>query len=162
MTFKGIDLSPLLTVVMSLVTALFGWLATSLKKKADAETANSKAQTAILKLGEIGLAMVTDAWQTLAPAVQQRLADGNFSAQDRADIEAMVGTLLEKYTSSGEIQKITEALGLPLPGIIAKLAAFIIDRVTKAHDPEILTSASPAAFPVQGRDLATDPSAQGG
>ena len=161
MTFKGIDLSPLLQVIMSLVLGLFGWAATALKKKADADTAASKAQTALLKLGQIGLAMATDAWQTLAPAVQVRVADGNFSAQDRADIEAMVGKLLEKYTSSDELQKITEALGLPLPGIIAKLAAFIIDRITSAHDPQLLNTASPAAFPVSGRDL-TDPSALGG
>ena len=151
MNFKGIDLSPLLTIVVSLVTGLFGWLATSLRKKAEADTAASKATTALLKLGEIALAMATDAWQTLAPAVQARLADGTFSAQDRAEIEAMVGTLIGKYTSSDELAKITSALGLPLPGIIAKIAAFIIDRVTRAHDPEILDSQSPLAFPVSTR-----------
>jgi hypothetical protein len=132
---------------MSLVTALFGWLALALKRKAEAETAASKAQTAMLKLGEIGLAMATDAWQTLAPAVQARVADGEFSVEDRKAIEAIVASLVDKYTSSGELQKIAEALGLPVPGIIAKIAAFIIDRVTAAHDPDILESAAPAAFP---------------
>jgi hypothetical protein len=104
--------------------------------------------------------MATDAWQTLASAVQVRVADGTFSAQDRAEIEAIVGQLLTKYTSSEELTKITEALGLPLPGIIAKIAAYIIDRVTTAHDPDLVTaqSAAPAAFPVSG----ADPSGFGG
>ena len=151
MTFKGIDLSPLLQVLSSLVLALIGWATASIQKKQAADAAKTKAETALLKLAAIGAAMVTDAWQTLAPAVQARVADGNFSAQDRAEIEAMVKGLLDKYTSSEEIQKITEALGLPLAGIIAKIAAYIIDKVTAAHDPDLPDTASPAAFPVAER-----------
>ena len=149
MTWNGIDLSGILSIVVTIITGLLGWAATSLKKKADADAAASKAATAVVKLGQIGLAMATDAWQTLAPAIQARLADGSFSADDRKDVEGMVAQLLSKYTSSDELTKITSALGLPLPGIIAQIAAFIIDRVTKAHDPDLLTgTASPMAFPV--------------
>ncbi len=157
MTFKGIDLSPLLQVLGSVVMLLLGWATTAIQKKQAADAAKTKAETALLKLAAIGTAMVTDAWQTLAPAVQQRLADGTFSVQDRTEIEAMVKVLLDKYTSSDELQKITEALGLPLAGIIAKIAAFIIDRVTSAHDPDLPDTASPMAFPVAPSNSMLDP-----
>jgi preprotein translocase subunit YajC len=150
MTWNGIDLSGLLGTLASIVTALLGWALVSIRKHQEAQATASKAQIALLKLGEIVTTVAGKAWAELSPKVQAALAnDGKIDAAERAEIEVVVAGLVKDLTDAASLTEIAKALGLPLPGLIARIAAGIIDIVTKAHDPDIKNSASPAAFPVQ-------------
>jgi hypothetical protein len=150
-TKYGIDMGTVLKLVASIVTALLGLLAAKMQRsKADADAAaadKSRADLALLRLGTIGVAMLGRAWDRLSPLVQAALADGKITAEERAAIEAAVKGLLSEFTSEDELAEIGRALGLPMAGIIAKIASFLIDRWTQAHDPTVPT-VSAKAFPV--------------
>jgi uncharacterized membrane protein YebE (DUF533 family) len=149
MTWNGIDLTGILGALASIVTALLGWALVSIRKHQEAQANASKTQIAILKLGEIVTTLAGKAWSRLSPKIQEALAnDGKIDAAERAVIEAIVSELVMEFTDTESLTEIAKALGLPLPGIIARIAAGIIDLVTKAHDPGIAASMSPAAFPV--------------
>lgn len=149
MTWNGIDLSSILAGLASLVTILIGWAVSSLRKKADADTVKSKAETALLKIAAIAASMAQRAWTTLSPKVQLALADGKMSVEERAEIEAAVQVLLKDFTSDDDLKALAEALGLPLPGVIAKITSLIISSFAFAHDPTNPTQ-SRLAFPVRG------------
>ena len=162
MTWNGIDLSGVLGVLASLITAALTWALTAIRKRQAADAEASKTQTAILKVGEIVATLAGKAWAELSPKVQLALAnDGKIDPTERAEIEAIVAKLVEEFTDSATLKEVATALGLPLPGLIARIAAGIIDLVTKAHDPDILTSMAPAAFPVAS-PADVDPSTLGG
>ena len=155
MTWNGIDMTQVLSLLGSIVVMLLGWLATSIKKKQDAGTAQSKAETATLKLAAIGAALLQKAWNDLGPKIQAALADGTMSTEERLAIEASVQSLLSEVTDDATLKSIAEALGLPLPGVIAKIAATLIDIWTKSHDPAVTTQ-SKLAFPVAKVDYGPD------
>lgn len=162
MTWNGIDLSGILGTVVSVVGALLGWLLMVIRKKQEASAAQTKAETAILKLSEIAAMLAGKAWAELSPKVQAAFAnDGKIDPTERAEIETVIAKLVEEFTDAASLKEIASALGLPMPGIIARIAAYIIDMVTKAHDPEILNSMSPSAFPVSSPSD-VDPSTLGG
>lgn len=149
MTWNGVDLSGVLGALASIVSALLGWALVAIRKRQEAAASASKAELALLKLGEIVTTVAGKAWSELSPKVQAALAnDGKIDAAERAEIEKVVAKLVEELTDSASLKQIAEALGLPMPGLIARIAAGIIDMVTKAHDPDIVHSAAPAAFPV--------------
>lgn len=152
-TYHGFDLTPLIGALISLVALAIGWLTKRAAAAAAASTATSKAQLAGIKLAAIGAAMLGKAWDTLSPRLQVALADGTISAQERAEIETAVKGLLADFTSEDELKGITEALGLPLPGVVAKIASYLIGQFTAAHDPTIPT-ASAKAYPVADATLA--------
>ena len=149
MTWNGIDLSGILGAVASIVTALLGWVLVSIRRKQEASAAQTKAETALLRLAEVIVTLAGKAWGELSPRVQAALAnDGKIDAAERAEIEIIVAKLVTEFTDSKVLGDIASALGLPMPGLIARIAAGIIDMVTKAHDPGITNSMAPAAFPV--------------
>jgi hypothetical protein len=149
------DMTLILPALGSILVALLGYLTTWLKRKAEAETNASKAQTALLKLGNIAVAMAGRAWDALGPIVQQSLADGKMTAEERSQIEAKVEALLKDFASADDLADIASALGLPLPGLIAKIAAMIIEKFAFAHDPANITQ-SKLAFPVASPSLDPD------
>jgi len=162
MTIGGatIDLGPILGLLATIITGLLGWLATGIKSRQAAQTAQDKATTALLKLAAIAASLLSKGWGQLSPVLQQAFADGSFSDADRAAVEAAVQKLLKDVTDEATLAEIGSALGLPLPGIIAKIAASLIERWTQAHDP-VITTVSANTFPVAGASV-PDSAYQGG
>ena len=146
-TFRGFDLSPLIGLLITIVTGLFAWLARRIAAAQAASAQQSAAQTALLKLSALALTMAGELWSEFSAEFQRRIADGQIDAADREAFRQLVAAKIEKYTSAEELRKIAEALGLPLPGIIAKVTEFVIDRLAKAHDP-VIQDVSAKAFPV--------------
>jgi hypothetical protein len=143
-------LPTLVPTLGTILTALLALVLNAIRKKQEADANASKSQIALLKLGEIVATLAGKAWNELSPKIQAALAnDGKIDAAERAEIEVVVASLVKDFTDAASLTEIAKALGLPLPGLIARIAAGIIDIVTKAHDPDIKDSASPAAFPVQ-------------
>jgi len=132
-------LPSILTALGGLVVAGLGYLTTIVQKK-------MKADSAWTKLANIGISLAGKAWDHLGPVVQQALADGKITAEERAAIEKVVQDLVEEDTSKGALEEIAKAVGLPFAGIIARLAADFIDTWTAAHDPAN-TSVSRLAYP---------------
>ena len=149
---QGVDLSPILQAVLGLVAMLIGWLTTKIAAKQKADASRSRAEAALLQVAQLVAMLAGKAWDVLSPKVQAALADGKISAEERADIEAAVRAIIEssteQLTSKAELEKVAAALGLPFAGLIASIAAGIIDKITRAHDPDLLDSDAPAAFPV--------------
>lgn len=148
-------LTNLMPVLGTLITAGLAYLLTIIKARQSAATAQSKAEAATLKLAAIGTALLQKAWTDIGPKVQAALADGKLDDAERAAIEASVQALLKDVTDDATLAEIAGALGLPLPGIIAKLAATLIDVWTKSHDPAVTTN-SKLAFPVAKVDYGPD------
>lgn len=147
MTWNGVDLSGLLGTLASILTALLGWVAVSIKKKQAAAAEQSKAETSLLKLAAIAAGLAGKAWDTLSPDIQAALADGKMTPEERLHIEAHVGDLLKEFADGDELKQIAEALGLPLPGLVAKIAAMLIEKFAFAHDPTT-PAQSKLEFPV--------------
>lgn len=158
-----IDLSGLIGVLVSIVTALLGWLAVKVKGAAQASTDKSKTEQAGLKVAALVTAMAGKAWDTLAPKLQAALADGTISPEERSAIEAQVKLLVADFTSEDDLKALADALGLPLPGLIAKIASMLIGIFTSAHDPAINTVSAkaypvaPMEKPISMVDLAPNP-----
>lgn len=147
-TFRGFDLTPILSGLVLVIGAAFAWVSKKIAAANTATAANAGASTALLKLGNIGFSMAGDLWSQFSVEFQKRIADGKIDADDREYFRLMVKQNIEKYTSAEELKKIADALGLPLPGIIARVAEYIIDRLTKAHDP-VIEEVSDLAYPVK-------------
>jgi hypothetical protein len=143
MTFKGIDLTQIIGIVISIIGALL--------VKAQAKIAASSAKSAAwAQLANIGLSMVRDLWDDLSREFQARVADGVIDAADKEEFRRIVSEKVEQYTSRAELSKIASTIGLPMPGLIAWLAEFLIDRLVKAFDadtPEVADSFSVAEEP---------------
>lgn len=136
MTFKGIDLTQ---IVLALV-AVIGFLL----QRAQAKLADASTQDAAYKrLAVIGLSMVADLWGALTEAYRQDMLDGTL---DRELYKKIIEEKIEKYTSRAELEKLATAAKLPVPGIIAWLAEFAIDRIMSAHDPDNI--GVPQVYPV--------------
>lgn len=136
MTYKGIDLSGLISVVIAIVGALLTKITAKL-------AASNAKQAAWAQLANIGLAMVRDLWDELSREFQARIADGMVDAADKDALRAIISAKVEVYTSKAELEKIAKAVGLPLPGVIAWLAEYMIDRLVKSFDantPEVADS----------------------
>ena len=99
-----------------------------------------------LKLAAIGASLLQKGWDHIGPEVQTALADGTISAEERAAIEASVKELLADATDEATLKEIGDALGLPLAGVVAKVASWLIGKWTQAHDPTI-TTVSANQFP---------------
>jgi len=155
MTWNGIDLSGILGILATIVTGLLGWLATGIKQRQAAQTAQDKATTALLKLAAIASSLLSKGWTSLSPVLQQAFADGKFDDSDRAKVEEAVRLLLKDATDEDTLKEIGDALGLPLAGLIAKLAASMIEKWTQAHDPAITTT-SKLTFPVATSGLSEE------
>lgn len=154
-TIRGFDLTPIIAGAIAVIGAVFAWLSRRIADSQAAAAERSRAETAALRLGAIGLAMVGDLWNELSREFQLRIADGKIDADDREAFRQLVAGKIEKYTSADELKTIAEALGLPLPGIIARVAEYVIDRLTRAHDPSI-TDVSAKAYPVDAEPAFTD------
>jgi hypothetical protein len=151
---SSIDWSPILGLLVTLVGGLLTYLANSIKNRNAAATAQSKAEAAALKLAAIGASLLQKAWNDLGPKIQAALVDGSMTADERASIEDSVKAMLKDVTDEATLKEIGDALGLPLPGIIAKIAASLIATWTQAHDP-LVTSQSKLTYPVSTeKDLA--------
>lgn len=163
----GIDMSTLISTLGSVVLALLGWLANSIRKKSEADSKKTRAETALLKLAAIATGMAVRAWNALSPVAQAAFAnDGKWDDVERKQFEDKVQEILKDFASADDLKEICEALGIPLAGIVSKIAAMLIEKFAFAHDPEIL-SQSPLAFRVsktewKSGDLDYEPSAQGG
>ena len=140
-------LSNLMPVLGTLITAGLGYLITVIKARQQAATAADKAALAGLQLAAIGTALLQKAWAKLGPDIQTALADGTFSAEERAGIEARVRELLKEVTDDDTLKSIGDALGLPMAGVIAKIVSYLIGKWTEAHDAAVVTS-SAKTFPV--------------
>ena len=160
MDLHGIDIGPILAALASLVTVAITWAAKKVAAKAAADTAKTKTETAALKLAALATSLAGRAWDKLSVPVQKALADGTISADERAEIEAVVAALVKDFTSEDDLNALADALGRPLPGLIAKLAALILGIFARAHDPDIKTESS-LAFPVGTTVVqVTDPETQ--
>jgi hypothetical protein len=133
-------LPQILPMIGTLVVAGLGWLTLTVQKK-------FKADSAWAKLANIAIALAGKAWERVGPEVQKALADGKITAEERAAIEAAVMQVVEEATDKATLEQIGAAVGLPMPGIIAWIASYFIDKWTAAHDPSN-TSVSKLAFPV--------------
>jgi hypothetical protein len=152
-TFKGFDLTPVIAGLVAVIGALLTWVSRKVASSQAASADKSRAETAAIRLAAIGLAMVGDLWDEMSREFQLRIADGEIDADDREAFRHLVSAKIEQYTSADELKKIAEALGLPLPGIIARVAEYAIDRLTKAHDPstpEVSAKAYPVAADPEG------------
>jgi hypothetical protein len=149
MTFKGIDLTPLLGGLLSIISALIGWALLKVKNAAQAAETTSKTQATMLKLAALVTAMLGRAWDRLSPTIQAAIADGEVTAEERAQLEAEVRLLVSEFATQDDLKAMATILGLPLPGLIAKIASMMLDTFTKAHDPANSTVSS-LAFPVAG------------
>jgi len=136
----------LLPYLMPVVTGLLAWVANSISKRNAAAAQESKAVVAGLKLAAIGASLLQKGWDHIGPEVQTALADGTISAEERAAIEASVKELLADATDEATLKEIGDALGLPLAGVVAKVASWLIGKWTQAHDPAI-TTVSANQFP---------------
>jgi hypothetical protein len=157
---QGLDLGPILQAVLGLVAMLIGWVGTKVAARQTADAKKTRAETALLQLAQLVTMLAGKAWDRLSPKVQAALADGRVTPEERAGIEAEVKAILaeggEQLTSADELGKIASALGLPMAGLIARIAAGIIDMVTRSHDPDLVEdSAAPTAFPV-GAELSDE------
>lgn len=140
MTFKGIDLTPILS---GLVLAI-GYLL----QRVTAKMAAAKEQDAAwTKLANLGLAIAGDTWNAMSAEFQKAIADGKITSEERAALKVIALAQVEKYTSKDELENLARTLGLPLPAIIGWVGEYLIDRFTKAHDPAV-SSASAGAYPV--------------
>ena len=140
MTFKGIDLTPLLSGLVLVVGYLL--------QRVTAKMAAAKEQDAAwTKLGNLGLAIAGDVWNQMSAEFQAAIADGKITDAERAALKQVAMAQVSKYTTSDELAKIATTLGLPLPTVIGWVGEWLIDRFTKAHDPAV-TSVSAAAYPV--------------
>lgn len=158
-TYRGIDLTPIIGAVISGIGLALTWLIHKMQASraaADAAAATtSSAQFALIRVGELGVLMLGRTWDALSPKMQVMLADGKITAEERAEIEAILRDLLDEFTSEDELEKLARALGLPLAGVIAKIASFVIEKFTAAHDPTIPT-VSANAYPVSVVAIAGD------
>lgn len=159
-TWKGIPLLPLITTLATIITGLFTWLGRKIGAANDAAKNKANAEAAFIRLGAVAFAMAGDLWTILSNEFQVRIADGTFDKADRDAFKEIINRQIEKYTSREELEKLAAATGLPLPGVIAWIAEWVIDRLTKANDPDIMEVPSMYAPRVQG--TLADPSAQGG
>lgn len=146
-TWNGIPLLTLFGLLATVITGLLTYLSKKIGAANEAAAAQSSASAAMIRLGAIGFAMVGDLWTTFSAEFQKRIADGQIDADDRAAFRALITTKVEQYTSREELEKLAVAARLPLPGIIAWLAEYAIDRLTQAHDTRN-TTVSAGAFPV--------------
>lgn len=125
MNWKGIDLTQLIAGIIAIIGALLA--------RAQTKIAEGNAErNAWARLAVIGLAMANDLWESLTITYQQDMVDGKL---DRELYTKILGDKLEKYTSKEELEKIAKAVKLPVPGILAWLAEYIIDRILAAHNP---------------------------
>jgi hypothetical protein len=154
-TYKGFDLTPLIAGVITLLGGLLAWVSRKVAAAQTASAEKSRGELALLRVAAIAMAMAGDLWNELAREFQVRVADGSIGPGDREAFRQIVAAKIEEYTSADELAKLAAALGLPLPGLIAKVAEFIIDRVTKAHDVTI-QDVSAKAFPVDPAQGFTD------
>jgi hypothetical protein len=159
-TWKGISILPLISALATIVTGLFAWLGRKIGAANDAAKDKSTVEAAFIRLGAVAFAMAGDLWTKLSTEYQTRIADGSFDAADREAFKTIIGREIERYTSREELVKLAEATKLPLPGVIAWVAEWIIDRLTKANDPDIV--AVPSMYAPREVEPPYDPSSQGG
>lgn len=145
--------------LIPVVTGLLTWLTASITRKNAALTKESKAVAAGLKLAATVGSLLQKGWTHIGPEVQTALADGKIDDAERAIIEESVRELLADATDEATLKEIGEALGLPLAGIIAKIASSLIAKWTEAHDPAVVT-ASANTFPTP--DMLSDSPVAGG
>jgi hypothetical protein len=150
----------MLPYLVPVITGLLTWLTASIAKKNAAAAQESKAIMAGLKLAAIVGALLQKGWAHIGPEVQTALADGKIDDAERAAIEASVQELLKDATDEATLKEISEALGLPLAGIIAKIASSLIAKWTEAHDPAVATT-SANTFPTPAM-LSDSPDVSGG
>lgn len=149
---SNMDWSPVLALLGTIITGLLGWLAKWIAAKNKADEAKSKAESALFKLAAIGSSLLQKGWTTIGPDLQAALADGKITAEERALIEVKVAALLKDATDADTLKEIADALGLPLAGVVAKIAATLIETWTRAHDPAV-PAESKLTYPVQDSPL---------
>ncbi len=141
MTFKGIDLTPILSGLVLVVGYLL--------QRVTAKMAAAKEQDAAwARLANLGLAIAGDTWNVMSVEFQRAIADGEITASERELLKKVAMEQVEKYSSKTELERIAATLGLPLPAIIGWIGEWLIDRFTKAHDvmsAEVSASAYPVA-----------------
>jgi hypothetical protein len=151
-TWKGVPLIPVITALATVITGIFAYLGRKIGAANDAAAAQRNAAAAMIRLGAIAFALVGKLWDRLSREFQLRFADGVIDAADKLAFRKIVAEELEEFTSKEELEKLAVAAGLPMPGIIAWVAEYAIDRLTKAHNPSI-SEVSATAYPVRD-DLA--------
>jgi hypothetical protein len=147
--WNGIPLGPVLALLATIVTGILGYLSRKIAAANDAARNQATVQAAMVRLGAIAFAMAGDLWDELSREFQARVADGTFDADDRAAFKALIQRKIEHYTTKEELEKLAVAARLPMPGILAWVAEWVIDRLSKAHDPNV-TEVAAGAFPVKG------------
>lgn len=149
MTFKGIDLTPLLSGLVIVV----GYLLQRVTAKVAAAQEQNAAWT---KLANIGLVIAGDVWSAMSAEFQSVIADGKITAEEREALKKVAMAQVEKYTTGDELSKIAATLGLPLPAVIGWVGEWLVDRFTKAHDTNNQT-VSAGAYPVAYPDRQAQP-----
>jgi hypothetical protein len=158
-TFRGFDLTPLIGALLLLVSGVITWVGKRISAAQAASAETSRAEKAALQLAEVATMLADRAWVTLAPTVQTIIADGNVTAEERAQLESVLRRILDDSTqtlvSKETLEGIASALGLPFAGLVARLASSILGIFVKAHTPEN-REVEAGQFPVY------DPSSFGG
>ena len=156
MTFKGIDLSPLISALFSqVIVPVLGiaglWLSAKAAAYFGAKTNKTKAETAAEKVELLIESIVKRAWDGLGPDLQAALADGRISLEERKGLEAKLHALLVDITSQDDLEALAKALGLPMSGLISWIGEKVIRIWISAHDPDSTDSA--AAFKLSADQL---------
>lgn len=155
MTYKGFDLTPLLGGLITILSSVLAWVALKVKGAAESAKEQNNAQAALLRVGVIATTLLGKAWDKLGPQIQAAIADGKVTDEERAALEAAAKDLALGLVGEDELSALASALGLPLPGLIAKLASMMLDTFTKAHDAST-PAVSKLAFPVSTEPAYSD------
>lgn len=147
MTFKGIDLTPLLTGLLTIIGGLLTFVSAKVAGAANAAKDANTAAAALTRVGALVTTLLGRAWDTLTPKIQAAIADGKVTDAERAELEDAIRQVVYGFIGEDELKSLADALHLPLPGLIAKIASMALDTFTKAHDPGNQT-VSAKAFPV--------------
>jgi mannose/fructose/N-acetylgalactosamine-specific phosphotransferase system component IID len=159
---QSIDISSVAGPLLGLAVTVIGSAITLLLNKIGASVIKAnKAQGAMLRVAAIETSLLQKGWTTIGPEIQKDLADGKLDAAETARIEQMIGDLAKDNVDAETLTEIGTALGLPLAGIIAKIAAGLIGTWTAAHDPGVNTTSN-LAFPIAASPAAPDPMTAGG
>lgn len=138
---SGIPWKTIVEGIFSVVGMGLAWLFARMKSNSDQST----AQGQIIVYAEM---VKTGVWERLTPEVQEQIAVGNWKPFEGA-IAKGVQDALVAAVGQGALQKVAQALKLPLGSLVATVAQYVIEHFLAAHDPEV-TTVSANVYPVKG------------
>lgn len=143
----GFNLTPILEVAIPLIAAALGWIASYMRRKQQAADDKSKVESTLLRLGEFVVLLAGKSWTEMSPTLKRVMADGKVTAEEKDEIEALVGRMAAKYAEKETLEEFARILKLPFPGLIALITEKVIKMFASAHDANVGIE-SAKSFPV--------------